>query len=360
MTQLLSIEGQKLIAQLRRNVQEHIGRLPVTYYDANKTGQMVSRIMSDVEGMRNLVGTGVIEFLGGLLTAGLGLFLAFRISPLMTGLALGIVVVFGAVLSKAFKTVRPIFRERAKINAEVTGRLTESLGGVRVVKGYHAEESEAQVFAVGVKRLLDNVRRSLTTMSLMALSATVLMGMVGALIMYLGTQQIYAGKLTIGQLVAFNAYLIFMIAPIMGIVNIGTQMSEALAGLERTREVLRERPEDEDPERTFDIGPIEGEVIFDNVEFAYESGPTVLHGISFKARPGTCGCSICRPVGIRQIDHHRPHCRFSQARGRPDPCGRSRFEPRQTAELSHATGCCSAGVISLRRLDPRECYVLAP
>ncbi len=205
----------------------------------------------------------------------------------MTGVALAIVLVFASVLSKAFKTVRPIFRERGKINAEVTGRLTESLGGVRVIKGYHAEEREARVFAGGVQRLLDNVMRSLTAMSLMSLSATVLMGIVGALIMYLGTHQIYAGKLTVGELVTFNAYLIFLIAPIVGIVNIGTQMSEALAGLERTREVLRERPEDEDPERTTEIGPIVGEVVFENVEFAYDPSRTVLHGISFEAKPGT-------------------------------------------------------------------------
>ena len=287
LTQLLSIEGQKLIAELRRKVQEHIGRLPVTYYDSNKTGQLVSRIMSDVEGMRNLVGTGVIEFIGGLLTAVIGLVLALRISPVMTGVAMAIVLVFATVLSRAFKTVRPIFRERGKINAEVTGRLTESLGGVRVIKGYHAEDREARVFAGGVDRLLRNVMRSLTAMSVMSLSATVLMGIVGALIMYMGTHQIYAGKLTIGQLVAFNAYLIFLIAPVVGIVNIGTQMSEALAGLERTREVLRERPEDEDPERTLAIGPIVGEVKFERVEFAYDAGPTVLHGITFEARPGT-------------------------------------------------------------------------
>ncbi len=287
LTQLLSIAGQKLIAELRSKVQEHIGRLPVTYYDSNKTGQLVARIMSDVEGMRNLIGTGVIEFVGGLLTAVIALVLLLRVSPLMTGVSLAIVLLFGFVLSKAFKTVRPIFRERGKINAEVTGRLTESLGGVRVIKGYHAEDREARVFAGGVQRLLANVMRSLTAMSLMSLSATVLMGIVGALVMYLGTQQIYAFKMTMGQLIYFNAILIFLVAPIVGVVNIGTQMSEAFAGLERTREVLRERPEDEDPERTHEIGPIVGEVLFENVEFAYETGNTVLHGISFEARPGT-------------------------------------------------------------------------
>ncbi|MDP9055070.1 MAG: ABC transporter ATP-binding protein/permease [Acidobacteriota bacterium] len=287
LTQMLSIEGQRLIAELRARVQRHIGQLPVAYYDANKTGQLVARIMADVEGMRNLVGTGVIEFIGGLLTAAIALIWLVRVSALMTGISLAVVLVFAFVLSKAFKTVRPIFRERGKINAAVTGRLTESLAGVRVIKGYHAEEREAAVFAEGVQKLLANVMRSLTAMSLMSLSATVLMGIVGALVMYLGVQQIYAGTMTMGQLIMFNAFLIFLIAPIVGVVNIGTQMSEALAGLERTREVLREKPEDDDPERTETIGPITGKVDFENVQFAYETGKTVLHGISFEARPGT-------------------------------------------------------------------------
>ena len=268
-------------------MQEHIGRLSVAYYDSNKTGQLVSRIMSDVEGIRNLIGTGLIEFVGGLLTAAFALVILLRISPLLTAVSLGIVLLFGSALSKAFKTIRPIFRERGKINAEVTGRLTESLGGVRVIKGYHAEEREAKVFAEGVQRLLNNVMKSLTAMSLMSLSATVLMGIVGALVMYIGTRQIYAGGMTLGDMMTFTAFLAFLIAPVIGIVSIGTQISEALAGLERTREVLRERPEDEDPERTREIGPIVGHVRFENVEFAYDTGKTVLHGISFDAKPGT-------------------------------------------------------------------------
>jgi subfamily B ATP-binding cassette protein MsbA len=287
LTQLLSIAGQKLIAELRCRVQEHIGRLPIAFYDANKTGQLVSRIMSDVEGMRNIIGTGVIEFVGGLLTAAISLAVLFRVSPPMTIVALVVVVTFALVMSKAFRTVRPIFRERGKINAEVTGRLTESLGGVRVIKGYHAEDREARVFAAGAQRLLANVMKSLTAMSLMSLGATVLMGIIGALVMFFGTREIYAGRMTMGQLVQFNAFLVFLVAPIVGIVNIGTQLTEALAGLERTREVMRERPEDADPERTRIIGPIVGDVVFDNVEFAYETGNTVLHGISFEARPDT-------------------------------------------------------------------------
>ncbi|MEP6716166.1 MAG: ABC transporter ATP-binding protein [Terriglobia bacterium] len=287
LTQLLSIEGQKVIAELRSKVQRHIGRLPITYYDANKTGQLVSRIMSDVEGMRNLIGTGLIEFFGGVLTALASLVILLRISTPMTLISVTVVLCFGLSLRRAFKTIRPIFRERGKINAEVTGRLTESLGGVRVIKGYHAEDREADTFTQGVQRLLDNVRRSLTAMSLMSLSATVLMGLVGALVMYIGTREIFANTLTLGGYVTFVAFLAFLIAPVVGIVNIGTQISEALAGLERTREVLRERPEDEDPSRVGMAPPIVGEVVFDNVEFSYDVGKPVLHGISFTAAPGT-------------------------------------------------------------------------
>jgi subfamily B ATP-binding cassette protein MsbA len=287
LTQLLSIEGQKLIAELRAKVQEHVGRLPVTYYDANKTGQLVSRIMSDVEGVRNLIGTGLVDFFGGVVTALFSLVLLLQISPLMTLLALGVVVAFGATLSRAFRTIRPIFRERGKISAEVTGRLTESLGGVRVIKGYHAEAREASVFSEGVQRLLDNVRKSLTAMSIMSLSATVLMGVVGAIVMYLGAHSILAGKMTTGDYFKFVALLAFLVAPIVGVVNIGTQISEALAGLERTRQVLAEKPEDQDPTRTRDIGPIRGDVVFDNVTFAYTPGRDVLHEIAFHSRPDT-------------------------------------------------------------------------
>src|SRR6266704_2720649 len=195
LTQLLSKAAQRLIAELRRKVQAHIGRLPVTYYDANKSGTLVARIMSDVEGLRNLIGTGLVEFAGGVLTAVIALAVLIRISPLMTGLALFIIVAFAFVLSQAFRTIRPIFRERGKINAEVTGRLTESLGGVRVIKGYHAEEREEKIFASGVRRLLDNVMRTLTATSVMSLSASVLLGVVGAVIMYVSARQIMAGTL---------------------------------------------------------------------------------------------------------------------------------------------------------------------
>ena len=287
LTQLLSKAAQRLIAELRRKVQMHVGRLPISYFDANKSGMLVSRIMSDVEGVRNLIGTGLVEFVGGLLTAVLALAVLVRLSPSMTGIALCAIVVFGLALSKAFGVLRPIFRARGKINAEVTGRLTESLGGVRVVKGYHAEAEEAEVFSGGVQRLLDNVTKSLTSTSLMSFGATIMMGVLGALVMYMGARQIMAHTLTLGQYFTFIMFLAFLAGPVVQIVGIGTQISEALAGLERTREVLRERPEDEDPRRQVSIGRITGEVVFDHVTFAYDEGKTVLHDVSFRSAPDT-------------------------------------------------------------------------
>src|SRR5450432_2011301 len=215
LTQLLSKEGQRLIAELRQKVQMHVGRLPLNYYDANKSGALVSRIMSDVEGVRNLIGTGLVEFIGGILTAVMALGILLKINAAMTMIAIGFLLLLTGALGRAFKTIRPIFRERAKINAEVTGRLTESLGGVRVVKGYHAEESEAKVFAGGVKRLLDNVISSLTAQSLMTLSSTLVLGVVGGLIMYLGAHETAAGRLNTGGYVEYTMLLAFMIAPIV-------------------------------------------------------------------------------------------------------------------------------------------------
>jgi subfamily B ATP-binding cassette protein MsbA len=289
LTQLLSKAGQRLIAELRQKVQQHVGRLEVSYYDANKSGVLVARIMSDVEGVRNLVGTGLVDFVGGLLTALFALVVLVRISPLMTGLTAFFVIAFSFTLKQAFTKIRPIFRERGKINAEVTGRLTESLGGVRVVKGYHAEEREADVFAGGVLRLLNNVLRSLTAMSLMSLSATVLMGIVGAVVWFVGAHQVLAvpQKMSLGDLMTFVAFLAFLIAPVMQVVNIGTQLTEAFAGLERTREVLRERPEDTDPKRTVALGTIRGDLDFSNVGFSYDKGKQVLFDVSFRAKPGT-------------------------------------------------------------------------
>ena len=233
------------------------------------------------------MGTGLVEFVGGLITAGLAFLILLRMSTLMTLIAFAVLLGFGLALNKAFATIRPIFRQRPKINAEVTGRLTESLGGVRVVKGYHAEEREEKVFAGGVQRLLDNVLKTLTATSFMSLSGATLMGIVSAIIMYLGARQILAGTMTPGQLIAYSAYLVLMVAPVFQIVSIGTQITEAITGLERTREILTESKEDEDPTRRVVLERITGLVEFDNVHFSYEPGKEVLHGISFVAKPGT-------------------------------------------------------------------------
>ncbi len=287
LTQVLSKAGQRLIAELRRDVQAHIGRLPVAFYDENRTGTLVARIMTDVEGVRNLIGTGVIDFFGGVLTAVFAFVYLVKLSVQMTVVTFCILLVFGLILQMAFKTIRPIFRERAKINAEVTGRLTESLGGVRVVKGYNAEESEARVFATGVNRLLANVISSLTAQSLMSLASTAVLGVVGALVMYLGAHGVVAGRLTPGGYVTYVMFLAFMIAPIVQLVSIGTQLTEALAGLDRTTEILNEREEDSEPGRKYAAEALRGDVEFEGVEFEYEAGKPVLHGISFRARPGT-------------------------------------------------------------------------
>jgi subfamily B ATP-binding cassette protein MsbA len=248
---------------------------------------LVSRIMSDVEGVRNLIGTGLVDFVGGLLTAVIAFVLLLKISVTMTMIAFTFLVVFGFALRKAFKTIRPIFRERAKINAEVTGRLTETLGGVRVVKGYHAEEREHEVFAGGVQRLLQNVFKTLTATSVMGLSSAMLMGIVGAIVMWMGARLMLAGSLSVGQFFEYTMLLGFLAAPLFQVVGIGTQITEAIAGLERTREVLSERPEDEDPGRTLTLGEINGDIAFEDVTFAYDPDKTVLHDVSFHSQPGT-------------------------------------------------------------------------
>ena len=287
LTQMLSKSSQRMITDLRIKVQAHIGRLPVAFYDANKTGVLVSRIMSDVEGVRNLIGTGLIEFAGGIMTSIFALVVLLRISPGMTAVAAFVLIAFAVSLNKAFRTIRPLFRARPKLNAEVAGRLTESLGGVRVVKGYHAEEREGKVFAGGVHRLLDNVIKTLTMTSLMSLSSTVLMGLVSAVIMFLGAQKILAGTMTLGTFVTFTIFLGMLIAPLVQIVSIGPQLTEAITGLERTREVLSEKPEDEQPGRTVVLERVTGSVAFEHVDFSYDTGKPVLHDIRFDSAPGT-------------------------------------------------------------------------
>jgi subfamily B ATP-binding cassette protein MsbA len=287
LTQLLSKAGQRLIAEMRRTVQRHVGLLSVAYYDENRTGQLVSRIMTDVEGVRNLVGTGLVDFVGGLLTALLAFLYLLHLSVTVTLTVFTVMGAFVFVLQYAFKTIRPIFRERGKINAEVTGRLTESLGGVRVIKGYHAEEREANVFSEGVERLLTNVMKTLTMTSVLGSASTTVLGLVSGLVMWFGGHSVLNHSWSVGDYFSYNMFLAFMIAPVFQIVNIGTQLTEAFAGLDRTNEIMSELEENQTPGRTVKMPPIEGKVRFEDVEFAYTPEKPVLHGISFEANPGT-------------------------------------------------------------------------
>jgi len=287
LTQLLSKAGQRLIAEMRRQVQRHVGLLSVAYYDENRTGTLVARIMTDVEGVRNLVGTGLVDFVGGMLTAVLAFIWLLHLSVAVTLTVFSVMGVFVFFLQYGFKTIRPIFRDRGKINAEVTGRLTESLGGVRVIKGYHAEEREAAVFAGGVERLLANVMKSLTMTSTLSAASTTVLGLVSAIVMWLGGHRVLGNTWTVGTYFQYNMFLAFMIAPVFQMVNIGTQLTEAFAGLDRTNEIMSEIEENQSPGRTVKMAAIQGTVRFEDVEFAYDEGKPVLHGIGLVAEPGT-------------------------------------------------------------------------
>ncbi len=287
LTQILSVEAQHLISQLRAKVQRHIIQLPIRFFDNTKTGELVSRIMTDVEGVRNLVGTGFAQMVGGVLTSLICLVLLIYISPLMTAYILLPVAIFGVISLKAFGKIRPIFRERGVINAQVTGRLTETLGGVRVIKGFNAEEQEIKTFEDGVNRLFLNVKQSLTTTSMVTSAATLLLGLASAGIMGIGGYLIMNGELTFGDFLAFTLYLGFMIAPILQMSNIGSQFTEAFAGLDRTEEILNTPLEDDGGHRTLQLDRIHGDVIFDKVAFAYEEGKDVVKEISFKAPAGS-------------------------------------------------------------------------
>ncbi len=286
-SQVLGKAAQRSITEMRRRIQRHVGRLSVNYFDQTKVGSLLSRVMTDAEGIRNLVGTGLVEVVGGLVTAVLALAILFRLNSKLTFIALAVLSLFGFVLLFAFRTLRPLFRERSKINAEVSGRLTESFSGVRVVKAYRAERREALVFSKGVHRLFRNVAKTMTGFSAVAAFSTLLLGIVGVAIMWIGANDILAGRMTIGAFVSYTLYLGLLVGPVVQIVSIGSQITEAFAGLERIREVRNELTEDADDARRHPLARIEGRVEFDRVTFEYEKGVPVLKGISFVAEPGT-------------------------------------------------------------------------
>jgi subfamily B ATP-binding cassette protein MsbA len=287
LTKILSVQAQYLISELRAQVQKKVLSLPISFFDNTKSGALVSRIMSDVEGVRNLIGTGLVQLVGGTITAVISMVLLIKISPSMTFFVLVPVAIFGVLALKAFKYIRPIFRNRGVINAEVNGRLIETLAGVRVIKAFNAEAQENEVFEKGVEKLFQNVKKSLTATALMTSSSTFLLGIASTGIMGIGGYKIITGELTMGDFLSFTLLLGFMIAPIVQMSNIGSQLTEALAGLDRTEELMNMTAEEDNPNRTIELKNIIGEIIFEDVSFAYEEGSEVLHNINFTVHAGS-------------------------------------------------------------------------
>ena len=283
LTKILSVEAQRLISILRSNVQKHLLRLPTRFFDNQKSGALVSRVMNDVEGVRNLVGTGLVQLVGGVLTAVISVIFLININPLMTLFILLPMSIFGIITLKAFSIIRPVFRERGKITAEVTGRLTETLNGVRVIKGFNAEQQEIKVFEKGVEQLFLNVKKSLTSTSFVTSSGTFLVGLASVGIMGLSGYF----NLTAGDFLQFTMFMVFMIAPIVQMSNIGSQLTEAFAGLDRTEELMNMPIEDDGTSRTINMNEINGNIEFKVVSFAYEEGKSVLKNISFSSPAGS-------------------------------------------------------------------------
>jgi len=287
LSQVVSVAAQGAIAKMRRQVQAHVLRLPVSYFDSTKTGVLISRIMTDPEGIRNLVGTGLVQLIGGLLTAVIAFVVLLSLNARLTLATVALLLVFAASMSIAFKRLRPIFRRRSEINAEVTGRLNETLGGVRLVKTYVAEEREEAVFGEGVERLFRNIASTITGTSAVGAISTVIVGGIGVMILALGGRAILAGTMTTGELFSYVLYVGVMVSPLIQISNIGTQITEAFAGLDRIHELRRVHTEDEEDARRRPIGDVRGEVVFEDVWFQYKPDTPVLKGISFQAPAGT-------------------------------------------------------------------------
>ncbi len=287
LSQILGVAAQRAITDMRKRVQAHVMRLPVRYFDSTQTGVLISRIMSDAEGIRNLVGTGLVQLVGGFVSAALGLGYLVYLNWHLTLITIVVLAAFGGGMAYAFRTLRPLFRERGKINAEVTGRLTEALGGIRIVKSYTAEKREEIVFTKGAHRLFRNIAKSMTGVSATTAGSTFIVGIIAVLMIWLGGRAVIAGEMTLGQLVSYIFVIGVVAAPLVSIASIGTQITEAFAGLDRIREILDMRTElDEDAERA-EPGRIRGDVAFDNVWFEYNPGQPVLRGVSFEAAAGT-------------------------------------------------------------------------
>ena len=287
LTKVLSIQAQYLISELRAEVQKKVLTLPISFFDNTKSGALVSRIMSDVEGVRNLIGTGLVQLIGGSFTAIITLVILIKMNVWMTLFTFVPLSIFGLIALKSFKYIRPIFRARGKINAEVKGRLTETLGGIRVIKAFNAEEQESKIFEKGVADIFTNVKKSMTATAIMTSSSTFLIGLATTGVMGIGGYYMIQGTMTFGDFIQFTFLLAFMVAPIVQMSNIGSQLTEALAGLDRTEELMNMSAEEDDEERTIVLEKIKGEIVFDDVSFAYEEGKEVLNNINFKVPAGS-------------------------------------------------------------------------
>jgi ABC-type multidrug transport system fused ATPase/permease subunit len=287
LSQILSVAAQRAIAEMRKNVNDHVMRLPVRYFDTTQTGQLISRIMNDAEGIRNLIGTGLVQLTGGFVEGGLALGVLFWLNWRLTTVTLIVLVLFGGGMAYAFKRLRPIFRERGEIQAQVTGRLAQALGGVRVVKAYVAEDREQQVFSSGVYRLFDNIRKTITGISATTAGATVIVGVVGVVMIVVGGQSILSGDMTLGDFIMYLFFTAMTVAPVVSIASIGTQISEAFAGLDRIRELKQMATEDQEDASRAPLPELEGDVRFEDVGFEYNPGVPVLKGVSLHAPAGT-------------------------------------------------------------------------
>jgi len=287
LSQVVSIAAQRAIADMRMSVQKHVLHLPISYFDSTKTGILISRVMSDAEGVRNLVGTGLIQLTGGLLTAIIGIVVLFSLNWSLTAIMLVVLLTFGALMAVAFRRLRPLFRERSAINAEVTGRLAESLGGIRILKVYTAEEREERLFGEGVMRLFANVRKSITGTSIVGTGATVIIGTIGVIMILVGGKAILAGTMTLGGLVMYIFFVGLVAAPLVQIASVGTQISEAFAGLDRIREIRDMTTEDQQDQSLDRVAQLQGRVEFRDVWFSYVPDVPVLKGVSFLADAGS-------------------------------------------------------------------------
>jgi ABC-type multidrug transport system fused ATPase/permease subunit len=287
LSQILSVAAQRAIAEMRKNVNDHVMRLPVRYFDKTQSGELISRIMNDAEGIRNLIGTGLVQLTGGFVEAGLALGVLFWLNWRLTTVTIVVLAVFGGGMAFAFKRLRPIFRERSVIQAQITGRLTQALGGVRVVKAYVAEDREQAVFSAGVYRLFDNIRRTITGISAVTAAGTLIVGLVGVVMIVMGGRAILAGQMTLGDFIMYLFFTGMTVTPVVNIASIGTQISEAFAGLDRIREIRRMATEDQEDATRAPMPDLDGDVRFEDVTFEYNLGAPVLRCVTFQAPAGT-------------------------------------------------------------------------